>query len=160
MRVVVPALASIALAILGLWILVAHLLGDLRRWNEFKSAKEAAIHSVESLNLTAKGAGGKSFASLEVVWSYEVGGKRFLAESLSIHKTRDNFDGFRHRLYRRLKSDNPGKCFYLQDHPQEAVLDRSLRPATIALSSLFSVIPLALGLFFGRAAIYELRSSS
>lgn len=156
MRVFVPFLVSIALATLGIWIFVVHLYGDILRWSDFRGATETDIHAVQSVNLYAKGSsGGKSFTVLEALWAYEVEGERFEGSSISIHRLRDNLDGFRQRLYDRLNSNSPGTCFYLNDSPEEAVLDRSLRPATIIISSLFCVIPLTLAAFFWRAALYE-----
>ncbi|MEM9282722.1 MAG: hypothetical protein AAGA96_12915 [Verrucomicrobiota bacterium] len=161
MRVLIPGLVAVALAALGVWFLVAHLAGDLLRWAQFKDAKEADIAAVALVNLSTKaGSAGKDYTTLEVLWSYKVDGERFESSSISIHRLRDDLGGFRRQLYERLISDDPGSCFHLSERPEEAVLDRSLRPATLMLSALFCFIPLGLAAFFWRAALYERRNGS
>lgn len=158
MRVAIPAFASVSLSILGIWFLVTHLCGDLWRWYQFKDATETDILAVLTANKGVKTTRPGSATVLEVLWSYEVDGRPFQSDSISVHKLRDDFDRFRDHLYNRLKSEKPGTCFYLKERPRAAVIDRSLRVPTLLLGSLFSFGPLVLGTFFGRAAVHELRN--
>ena len=98
-------------------------------------------------------------AALHVRFRFEYGGLQGESERVSVHRSRDNFDGLHTRLHRRLSSGDPGSCFVVAHQPPLAVLDRGFRWQSFGLSCLFSLVLLALAAVIGRAALWEWRSA-
>lgn len=136
---------------------------DMQTWVEVP----ATINSAEMVdNRRSRGIGktkGSSRTMHKVVatYSYEIDGKKYASERVSLYKGSDGDSKHHHSVYdelkRHLDAHRPFRCFVNPDDPQQAVLYRDWRWNVSGLHLMHAVLFGGLGLFLIGSSLYYWR---
>ncbi len=87
------------------------------------------------------GSKGGSTYQVMASYRYEVEGRRYTGERVTLHSGSDNVGSFHHKLYAALEDckrrRRPTTCWVNPDDPSEAILVRTIRPDLIAFFTIF-----------------------
>ena len=88
--------------------------------------------------------GGDGTTGIEAEFEYEYAGQHYTGDRAAIHSGNDNIGRFQRRLYAELKHardrERTVPCYVNPSVPDEAILNRELRPGMIMFKSMFGLI--------------------
>ena len=127
---------GVVMAVLTIWTLVAYF--NQQSWD----TAEATIKSAELKSHRGKDS---TSYSVKATYDYEYKGKSYRdASKVSQYSGSDNISSFHHdlhkKLQRHLENNEPYQCFVNPDNPEEAVLNRDLRPLKLVFFGIFAVV--------------------
>ena len=164
-NLVLGVFVTFGFLLVGCYFLVFHLGRDLHFWLQTRNGMEVPVTKIMELAQKENDEG--ITGEISVRYLYEVDGRKFVGTFASIHRDGDNFDPFLSDLYNKLSAAKEGRqqisCFVNSADPSISVIDNTLRPARVAVESLFSIgwiVFMAYPLFSCICSLWERRKSS
>ena len=130
------ALLSVPVLALLIGMLLTPLYNAARM--QFWEPVEAAVFSAEIKN--RKGDSGLTHQTT-ANYAYEVNGRFYGGDRVSLHNIGDNLGGYQHRMMDKLsRSGKTLMVYYNPANPQESIIDRSLRWGMMCFFAIFVVL--------------------
>ncbi len=110
---------------------------------------QAVPATITHLELISNTSDGSTTYRVDANYQYEFNGQRYRSDQVSLSDGSDNIGDYWHQLHRKLRrqqSQEKVVALVNPDNPEEALLDRSLRPGVLLMGSAFGVIFIGIGL--------------